>query len=291
MLVTLSKDVVVWDVARRAKRYRVHPASHPSHCDFDPSGTRLAMKTTSGKIVILHAADGSTARVFDDGSEGEGANLMFSACSQFIVDGSWKGSLTVRDVATGKTEFLRQREGEMVRAVRADAARQSWAIQHGHKCPTGSPRPDYVSLWKWPFRDPTVFEHAAHFVIAFDLSADGRLIATCALVHGKGYRLTVHSASDFEVLAELWLDEAAYVKEVCWSPDGAELAVVRRDGFSFYRYPDLALTATFELKYAADVAYARGGDLVALSGWAGGVLLRRDAIPPVSSGKARQKDE
>src|SRR3954451_17577254 len=88
MLVTFARDVVVWDVQKRAKRYRVHPISYPSDCDFDPAGTLVAIKTTAGEILTLHAADGSTAQVVDEGSEGEGANLMYSACSRFIVDGS-----------------------------------------------------------------------------------------------------------------------------------------------------------------------------------------------------------
>ncbi len=209
---------------------------------------------------------------------------MYSPCSWFLVDGSWEGSLTVRDASTGKVEFQRQRENEMVKAVCTDAARRKWAIHHCHKHPNTN-KPDYVSVWKWPFDQPEVFEYASSFICAFALSVDGRLLATCAQVHKKGYHLTVHAASDFRIVAELWLDETSYVKEVCWSPDGAELAVVRRDGFSFYRYPDLSLTTVFELKYAADVAYNGNGQLVALSGWEMGILQRRDAIPSSSPGQ------
>lgn len=286
VLATLSKDVVVWDVAGRAKRYRVHPVSHPSHCDFNADGSRLAVKTTSGKIVTLHAKDGSDVRVIDDGSEGEGANLMYSPCSTFIVDGSWEGSLSVRDASTGTTEFRRQIEGEMVTAVCTDATRQTWAIHHCRKSPTESSRPDYVSLWRWPFREPKVFEHRRRFVRAFALSTDGSLIAMCAHVPKKGYHVTVHSVSGFESIASLWLDESALVKEIRWSPDRKEFAIVRREGFLFYRYPELALVANFELKYASDLVYAHTGRSVALSGWECGLLLDREAIQPLSSGHA-----
>jgi hypothetical protein len=107
VLATLSKDVVVWDIAERKKRYRVHPVSHPSHCDFDRLGSRLALKTTSGVIATIDAKDGSDVRVLDNGSDGEGANLMYSLCSKFIIDGSWEGSLIVRDSVTGAIEFRR----------------------------------------------------------------------------------------------------------------------------------------------------------------------------------------
>lgn len=286
VLATLSKDVVVWDVARRAKHYRIHPVSHPSHCDFNADASRLAVKSTSGKIVTLAANDGSDVHVVDGGSDGEGSNLLYSPCSKYLVDGSWNGSLTVRDASTGTVEFRRRCEGEMVIAVSRDDAGQTWAVHHRHKHPDGSSQPDYVSLWEWPFRQPKIFEHTSRFIRAFGLSLDGRGIATCAQVHKKGYHLTVHSASDFKCAASLWLDEASSVKKIRWSPGGKELAVVRRDGFSFYRLPDLALAATLELKYAADVAYAHDGQSVALSGWECGLLLRRGSIQSVAAGDA-----
>jgi hypothetical protein len=106
MLATLSRDVVVWDVEKRAKRYRVHPLKHPSHCDFDGHGSRLALKTTYGAIVTLDSKDGSDVRVIADGSEGEGTRVMYSPCSEFLVDGSWEGgSVTVRDAAPARSSF------------------------------------------------------------------------------------------------------------------------------------------------------------------------------------------
>jgi hypothetical protein len=122
-------------------------------------------------------------------------------------------------------------------------------------------------------------EHTSPFIWGFALSTDGKLIATCALVPGKGHQLTVHSASDFEVVTTLRLKEAGHVTEICWSPDGQELAVVRRDGFLFYRYPDFTLTGKFGLKYAADIAYSRSGEYVALSDWECGMLVDRKVIP------------
>jgi WD40 repeat protein len=279
MLATLSKDVVVWDVEKRAKRYRVHPVSHPSDCDFNPRGSRLAVKTTHGAMLTLDAKDGSDVRVIADGSEGEGTRLMYSPCSEFLVDGSWAGSLTVRDASTGAIEFRRQGEGEMVEDVCADATRQTWAIHHCHQYP--SRRPDYVSLWTWPFREPKLFELMSQDIHAFALSADGKLIAACARVYGKGHHLTIHSVLSFEIVASLWLDEAPYVKGLCWSPDGKELAFVRKGGFSFYRFPELSLAATFELKYAADIAYVSTGRSVVLCDWECGLLLDREAIQHV----------
>jgi hypothetical protein len=88
-----------------------------------------------------------------------------------------------------------------------------------------------------------------------------------------------------EIVASCWLDEAPYVLQLCWSPHGQELAYVRQGGFSFYRFPELSLAATFELEYAADIAYASTGRSVALCDWECGLLLDREAIQPLSSGR------
>lgn len=280
LLATLAKDVVVWNVALRSKRYRIHPVKHPSSCDFNRDATHLAIKTTSGRIVTVNARRGDDVRIIDRGSEGEGCNLLYSPCSKFLIDGTWTGSLVARDARTGAVEFQRDGKNEMVKAVHADTGRRTWAVHHCHKCHTGPPQPDYISVWKWPFRKPKIFKHASPFIRAMALSPNAKVIATCAMARPKGYHLTIHTTAHFDVCAELWLDMESHLKQICWSPDGREIVIVRKHEVLFYRFPELALTARFELKYASDVAYSRSGQYTALCGWEGGLLMERAAIQP-----------
>jgi WD40 repeat protein len=286
VLVTLAKDVVVWDVAKRAKRYRVHPVSHPSKCDFNADGNRLAVKTTAGKIITLDARDGAGVQVVDEGSDGEGANVLYSPCSEYLVDGSWTGSLNVREAKSGALAFRRERDGEMVVRVCRDGTGRVWAVQHSRKVVTDlPPKPDYVSVWAWPFGQPRVFEHTSHLLQGVALSPDGASVATCARVLGKGYHLTVHSAADFEVRESFWMDEDnGYVRQVRWAPDGTELAVVHKGGVTFYRYPGFVVAGQFKSTYPADVAYSGDGRLIAVSDWQSGVLAERGAIGSGASG-------
>ncbi len=284
-LATLSRDVVLWDISAGAKRCRVHPVTHPSSCDFNGDGSRLAIKTTSGMIVSIETLTGEDSYVIADGREGEGANLKYSCCSQYLVDGSWRGSVIVRDATTGEAAFSRRREGEMVKAVATDVERQIWAIHHSYKSRTGSPRPDYISVWTWPFQEPRIFQHKSRFVRGMAVSSDGLLLATCAWVPSEGYHLTLHWLSDFELVSSAWMEEAAGVRKVVWSPRNTEIAVVCRDGFIFYETSDLAPTAEFALESASDAAYSNADGLIALGGWSSGRLLAREAISSPSPGR------
>lgn len=54
-LATLAVHVDLWDVGERKRVARSHPFKHPSRFDFSPDGEKLAVKSTSGEIVILDA--------------------------------------------------------------------------------------------------------------------------------------------------------------------------------------------------------------------------------------------
>src|SRR5690349_17214543 len=82
-LVTLSRDVVVWDVESRSKRFRVHPFSHPSHCSARPDGSQLVVKSTAGQIALLDAQTGELLRMLDEAKDNEGSNIVYSSCGEY----------------------------------------------------------------------------------------------------------------------------------------------------------------------------------------------------------------
>ena len=119
LLATLARDVVVWDLASARKRFRAHPLSHPSHLCFSPSGGQLAIKGTSGQIVVIDSHTGKELCAFGNLDDGEGANLKYSPGGDYLIDGSWSGRLFVRRADTGQVEFSADFPGEMIMGVQS----------------------------------------------------------------------------------------------------------------------------------------------------------------------------
>ena len=67
----LARFVFVWDLHSGKKSFRSHPFAHPSDASFSPNGEYLAVKNTSGRIVVVAAHDGHTAADFKNDSDGE----------------------------------------------------------------------------------------------------------------------------------------------------------------------------------------------------------------------------
>jgi len=147
-LACLGRNVVVIDMHERVRVSTSHPLSHPSHASFSPNGEQLAVKSTSGKIVILDPKSGSVTRDFNNQKEGEGSGVYFSSDGNELIDGSWDGFITIRHTNDGAIVMRQQHKGEMISNVSHDLARRLWLVQHSPKVRQGEnwPQPGYLSL-------------------------------------------------------------------------------------------------------------------------------------------------
>lgn len=274
-LITLSGDVVAWNVHERSKRFRVHPFSHPSHCAVHPNDSRLAVKSTSGQIALLDADDGTLVRMLDDTKSNEGSNILYSSCGSKLVDGSWNGQLTVRSAESGQISFQRGFPGEMITRIARTATGDRWFVVHqpksvvDHKPPASA----FVSVWGWPFEEPQDrLMHREGTIKDLAVSPDGSRL--CLLGHES---ITVVRLADNGLLASGAYTYGGTQFVATWSPDGHEIATVQKDSFVFYAANTAQPSQTIDLAYASDIAYSPDGKLLALGSWSSGMLIERAA--------------
>src|SRR5262245_37551238 len=111
----------------------------------------MAVKSTSGQIVVLDAQCGQTVVDFENAEDGEGSNLRYSPCGSYIVDGTWSGLLSVRRASSGSREFV-QDFRDIIRSVHGLDDGKHWVIAHGAKATSDDQPPlNYFSVWRWPF--------------------------------------------------------------------------------------------------------------------------------------------
>jgi WD40 repeat protein len=280
LLATLGRDVWIWNLPSRSKTVRAHPFSHPSSAVFAPDQRNIAVKSTSGQIVVVEVQSGRTSVDFHNAGDGEGSNLLYSPCGEFIVDGTWGGRLNVRRASSGAREFVQDFPGEMIRSVHNCDGGRRWIVAHGSKATAGDrpPPPDYYSVWEWPFRTGghTLLPKRIPFSHASALSNDGSLLA---VVHGAPPdTLSVFQLSDGARVGTTDVQAGGTGSALCWSPDSRLIASVQDGEVVFHAWPGLVTTHKLALLYPCDVAFSARGGRLALGSWEKGWVLAAEAI-------------
>lgn len=274
MLATISRDVLFWDTAARKRVRSVHPFSHPSHLDFSPDGQRLAVKSTSGRIVVLDAHTGDTVIDYANQRDGEGAPLYFAARGNALIDASWGGSLMVRDLARSELKF-HERVGGMVSELSASEDRSVFAYTIGRRPPSDSSPPpeDLIVLRRWPFgrNRPCILPVSRPFITVLSLSPSASRIAV--LYGAPPDALEIIDLSTADILAYARVDLGGSGSSVAWSPDESVLGCVERHRISLFEASSLRRTHMIPLRYPSAVTFSADGGLLGLASWEQGRIL------------------
>jgi WD40 repeat protein len=265
----IGRNVVVIDIAARRRVSTSHPLSHPSHAAFSPDGDALAVKATSGRIVLLDPASGEVLHDHRNQEEGEGSEVRFAPDGEHLVDGSWGGALTVRHARDGAVLSRQHYPGEMITRVTHDLDRRTWLVEHRPTVRPGHnrPRPGYVSLRHWPFSPhPTRAFSFKTPIESATLSPDGSRFSF--IQTSKDRRVRIARASDGKVLATSPpLDLGGTGSALAWSLDARHLVAVSDGVFVFYRAADLTVVERMPCEYPSSLAFIPGGDELLLGSW------------------------
>jgi WD40 repeat protein len=272
LLAAVGRDVVLWNLESRKKAVRAHPLAHPSSACFSPCSDQLAVKNTSGQIAIISTRDGALIHNFRNSADGEGSNIQYSACGEFIVDGSWEGRVFVRRAVSGKVEFSMDFSGEMIRGIRRDARGETWVLAHRPKATSSSHGPDYFSIWRWPFsrQDFTCFATRVRSEGASALAPDATRLA---VVYGWPTELAVFDMADGARCASGSIEcSGGCGFALAWSPSTEFLGAIGNGNATIFHAKTLEPWRTVALPYP-DVAFSPDGRSVAIGSWEAGIVL------------------
>jgi WD40 repeat protein len=282
-LAAVGRDIVIWDLNSRTKKLRAHPLAHASSACFSPNGKQLAVKNTSGQIMLISTENGAVVCNFKNRTDGEGSNIEFSACGEFIVDASWDGRIRVRSALSGRIEFLAEFPGEMIRAVHRDVKGGTWVFSHSPKwtSETESRACDYFSIWHWPFTHRSVIPPIQiAFARTSALTPDA---ARLAVLSGHApAELAIFDIANDTPSARCSFSCGGTGSALAWSPKADFLGSVQAEKVVVYRAGSLEPFREFVLPYPSDVAFSPDGRLVAVGSWESGFVLpmsRMTSIP------------
>lgn len=290
-LICLGRRVNVFDLRSRERISSTHPISNASHSSFSSDGKVLAVKNTSGRILLLNSSTGDVLHDYENQNEGEGGEVLFSPDDTNLVDASWQGGISVRKLFQNAIVAQLSFPGEMINRISHDFARRTWLFEHHPKVRPGEnwPRPPYLTLLKWPIgvHKAKVLTLDLDIIKSTTLSPDASRICYVSTRRRVGTWIKISDASDGEVLASS--DETKIGgtgSELAWSRDGEYVGSVQSRRFVFYRASDLTVIGEVACTYPSSICFLPGTDGIVLGSWNSSALV---TLEDIVAGRAKMR--
>ncbi len=270
-----GRSVIVWNLEPRSKLEKIHPFKHPSHIEWSPDGRLLAIKGTSGDLVLVNVSSASEA-IWLRKRGGEGAEVAFSACGNYLVDCSWSGQVDVFDIRTKEAVHTERIPNAGIRSLAYDRVRTrfAYAVSPRATSPNRPGPPDYLALRNWPFwqNDPVVLPIDAQDIEAIAFSPDGSHLVTSVSGLGTGSKVQVRALNSGAVVAEANYSFYASGKSVAWCADGEVIANVEQGGVRLYDSSLRRTLAFLPVEYPSHVEFSPCGTYVGVGAWGKGFV-------------------
>jgi len=252
-----------------------HPLSHPSHASFSQSSARLAVKNTSGQIVVISAVEGRVLSPPPPKMHDEGAPVHFSGCDEYLVDGTWSGKLCMRDSESLRTVSEFSYPGEMIKEIMPSTDRLTWLVAHQPKVRPGQNYPDspYFSLWRWPLSKPVqILPTNVDSLRAAALSPCGSYIALVGHRRDRKASFLSIMTTEGTLVRETPTTTGGTGSRTRWSADGRYLSTVQADGFAVFNADSLTKRASIRARYPSDLQFLSDGR-IAVGTWESGTVM------------------
>jgi WD40 repeat protein len=260
--------IIVADVRTRKRIVSFRALPNSSNICFSPDGSELAIKNTRGQIVVADPRTGRILRDFRNYDDGEGSNIKYSPCGDFLITPTRDHDIRILNARTGAVEQRWTFPGEFVRSVSHTADRRTWCFVHNIIARSATEPPDspYLSIWKWPFETHAEIPSGLPSVWKARISPDGIHVALTGNVFDPFsyvYRIIDMNSN---------ILFSGYKKNslnITWSQDGSLLGIgesglKERDhqGFEIMELPSMKKIYFFKSEYNYDAIFAKDNSFV-----------------------------
>lgn len=283
-LVAFARDLTVWSISRRKKIAFGHRLKNIAFIDISPTGSSVLLKSTSGAMCVLSLPALTTMQSFPVQSESEGCQALFSPCGDYVVDGSWSGLLTARDLKTSELSTWDRRDGTLIISLcsTTDRALFAYVVNPIAKNRVDPPDPSLIVVRKWPFYqfEGEIIQKAWIYVQAIALSPQGDRLAVLQMHKSGKCTLEVHSLNrDLRVHPQAVFPGGTN-RSLAWSPDGATIACVESGQISLFDSATMSRVSKLSSPYPSHVEFSPNGELLAIGSWEQGQVVPIEDLEP-----------
>lgn len=258
----VGRGVTVANLGSGQRCFSSRAIANPSHAAFNHAETRIAVKNTSGDLVILDATDGATVSKLRAKGNDEGAPMHYCAADEYLVDGSWNGAIRVRHGDTLKVMEEFCFDNEMITDVSCSADRRRWLFAHQPRVRGfgNFTEPPYLTIWDWPLRAPSAkIDPGFYSVCAASLSPCGSWIASAGYHRmGPGAKYPPHELRMANAAGKLLCTAGladSGPSRARWSADSQMVGAVDGSGVLIFMAEGLNPRCAIAAGSASDVAF------------------------------------
>lgn len=280
-----GRDVTMLDIGTRKSLFAVQPIANPSSIDFSPDGRRLAVKGTSGRVIILDAKTGKLLCDFRNQKEGEGDSALFTGCSRFVVSISWGGLFSIRDRESGAVAFSQSYRDCQLTELSTTADRSVFVYSvGGHPRSRDGLTPCTVALQRWPNTsskaEVLTKEWAA--IWGLQVSPAGRFLA---LVYGTPPdTLEIYDTARSRTVSQSqWSGSPGC--SIAWSRDEKTIVTNGDDCFRMYALPGLRVVRELPAQYPCFVQFSPSEGFLGLGSWKRSLIVPTDRLAKFEDGR------
>lgn len=270
--------LIIWDLNTSNPRFVFNPIRNASSLDLH--GNHLAVKNTSGKIIIVDLKNGTVLSTFYNKKNGEGSNLLFSDGGESIIDGSWNRNINLIDLATMKQTLIKSYEKEMICRILYSNMTKKWIFEHHPKAKYRDKPPEetYFTIWDWPLQEQRLNKLNCSYPFARSSALSNQGDRLAVLYGAPPISIEIISIPECEYVISQNVLIGGSGSKLSWSPDGNILGSVQDSKIAFYINGGRELVKEIPLKYPSDVAFSPNGKYVALGSWTAGLLLETELL-------------
>ena len=201
----------------------------------------------------------------------EGAGPIYVRDSS-VVDGSWHGTIRVRDVRDLVPRVVWSDPNAMVTRIVRCGGGCAALVKARHTHPNFEAGADQVLLGD-VIGEPTLRSLGRTWRFLSNIAVSPAADRLAVLSGAPPRELEILETSTCTTLASAGVEVGGTGGRLAWSPDANTLVVAERGGFSFRSAVDLRELAWFASPYAAHVSFSPDGTLICLGDWRQGTVL------------------
>jgi hypothetical protein len=265
-VVALGRSIYFASLKDMKRTGKCHPFSHSSNFDFDPSGKYIAIKNTGGEIAIVDCEKMEVVKYLGGKSDGEGCELYYSPCGEYLISGTWGGKFKILNINSGFEENYAY-EGQMISSLSCSKNKEQWLVVRNTKYPLEINY--FLEIWSWPFNisAPKLVELGNLNVLGAAMSPNGEMAALATYSE-----VLIFNLKDSKKILSFKKDGGGTGTSIFWFGNNQNIAFNTKNGFSIVSLAQTENELVLVHKCPVSLNYSSELQLLAISTWEKGTV-------------------
>lgn len=270
--IVITTAITVWDAKTNTKLYTIKNFKYPHFAQFTIDGSLFLAKNSLGDIAIFDSETGECTSKFKCKPNQQGSNAIFSKNSDYIIDGTWEGTIYAKEIKSGNVVFSKKFNGEMISEIHK-STNLDFIITEHHPIRTSeleNTENPYFMLWEWPIweNEPQKISSPIDYFNHASFDSELARVSISDFIRKK---LSVYSFPNMNLIWEINNTPSSSEIGSYWSPSGDILSHLSNEKFVFRNSKNGEIIDCIESDHPCHIAISND-DIAICGDWTKGFI-------------------